>query len=172
MNQYTNKKLFAWKEHHAQFECDHEKKAIRKLTISGGSTQYVYQCLRCGERKNQAISKTQAHEACGGSDPQPFDEALRADWEQRRTTSAGNVNEKFNRDAFFNDYKDYLNSRGWSNRRKLVFARASGTCEGCGINSPTQVHHLTYAHVGCEFLFELVAVCDACHTRLHEDETD
>jgi hypothetical protein len=32
------------------------------------------------------------------------------------------------------------------------------------------VHHLTYAHVFNEFLFELMAVCDECHDRLHRED--
>lgn len=31
------------------------------------------------------------------------------------------------------------------------------------------MHHLTYRHAKREFLFELVAVCQSCHSRLHED---
>ena len=30
-----------------------------------------------------------------------------------------------------------------------------------------QVHHTTYANVGHEFLFELVALCPECHNRYH-----
>lgn len=29
-------------------------------------------------------------------------------------------------------------------------------------------HHLTYAHVTQEFLFELVAICGDCHARVHD----
>lgn len=39
-------------------------------------------------------------------------------------------------------------------------------CEGCGKARATQVHHKTYRNLGDEFLFELVALCDACHKRL------
>ncbi|MCK1357156.1 MULTISPECIES: hypothetical protein [unclassified Bradyrhizobium] len=35
----------------------------------------------------------------------------------------------------------------------------------------TQVHHLTYKHIFREFVFELIAVCDECHSRLHSDKT-
>ncbi|MGI8399864.1 hypothetical protein ACRYWZ_26180 [Agrobacterium deltaense] len=51
-----------------------------------------------------------------------------------------------------------------------MFKRSGGMCEGCGLAEAKQVHHLTYKHVGCEFLFELVAICDGCHERLHQDE--
>jgi hypothetical protein len=35
---------------------------------------------------------------------------------------------------------------------------------------PMEVHHLTYKNVFTEFLFELVAVCQDCHSRLHADD--
>ena len=34
----------------------------------------------------------------------------------------------------------------------------------------TQVHHLTYAHLGDELLFELISVCDDCRKRIHHSE--
>jgi 5-methylcytosine-specific restriction endonuclease McrA len=51
----------------------------------------------------------------------------------------------------------------------LVLQRANGHCEGCGQRKAVQVHHLTYEHVGQEFLWELRAVCSECHDRLHPD---
>lgn len=64
-------------------------------------------------------------------------------------------------------YAAYLDTFEWAERRDKVLARADGLCEGCGSAEATQVHHLTYAHVGYEFLFELTAICAACHGRLH-----
>lgn len=58
--------------------------------------------------------------------------------------------------------------RLWARKRSLVLERANHTCEGCGIRRATQVHHLTYKHVYDEFLWELVATCDECHDRAHE----
>jgi len=40
-----------------------------------------------------------------------------------------------------------------------------------GSEPATEVHHLTYQHVGHEFLFELVAICRECHTRWHGGHT-
>lgn len=48
-----------------------------------------------------------------------------------------------------------------------VMRRCDGWCEGCGTRRATQVHHKTYEHLGDEFLFELLALCERCHERLH-----
>jgi len=64
-------------------------------------------------------------------------------------------------------YDGYLTTDAWRRRREKVLERAGGVCEGCGERRAVQVHHRTYAHVGDEFLFELVALCTPCHKRLH-----
>jgi hypothetical protein len=64
-------------------------------------------------------------------------------------------------------YQDYLSSPAWKHRRDLVLWRSRGICEGCQSSKATEVHHLTYEHVGEELLFELVAVCRACHEKIH-----
>lgn len=81
--------------------------------------------------------------------------------------------ERDRRAAFFAKYDEYLRSAAWRDLRSQVMLRAKATCEGCLRSAATQVHHLTYEHVFAEFAFELVAVCDDCHARLHprHDET-
>lgn len=64
-------------------------------------------------------------------------------------------------------YAEYLASQEWWDKRELVMERAGRVCEGCRQADATEVHHLTYANVTREFLFELVALCHACHERLH-----
>lgn len=71
---------------------------------------------------------------------------------------------------FFVWYDNYLRSATWLAIREKVLQRCRGRCEGCGHGRARQVHHLTYAHVGDEFLFELVGVCEDCHERLHKTE--
>lgn len=51
-----------------------------------------------------------------------------------------------------------------------MLTRDNYLCQGCRVRRATQVHHLTYDHVGNEFLFELVAICETCHTRLHDKQ--
>ncbi len=66
-------------------------------------------------------------------------------------------------------YADYLKSEEWALRRDLVMQRTGGRCEGCRLKAASEVHHLTYAHVTQEFLFELVALYADCHERVHAD---
>lgn len=68
------------------------------------------------------------------------------------------------------EYADYLNSAEWRERRDAVMDRCDGICEGCRKQSASDVHHLTYKHIGNEFLFELVGLCRDCHTRWHEQD--
>lgn len=65
------------------------------------------------------------------------------------------------------NYNSYLRSAAWREKSEAVKRRSGGMCEGCGNNRATQVHHLTYKHVCEEFLWELRAVCDECHERVH-----
>lgn len=64
-------------------------------------------------------------------------------------------------------YEQYLRTPQWLSRRAKVMERANGICEGCMVERATQVHHVTYEHVGDEFLWELRAICRSCHERLH-----
>jgi hypothetical protein len=64
-------------------------------------------------------------------------------------------------------YADYLQSDAWLERRRLVLQRAHGICEGCRSAPASEIHHLSYQHVGHEFLWELVAICRECRTRWH-----
>jgi len=172
MKQYLNQKIAAWRDHGERFDCQHADTVLRRRVIKGGAIQYVHQCLRCGESRNQPLAKAKALEESGGVEPPAFDDKLRESWESKRNESAELIKTKFSRDAFFADYDEYLKSNAWAKRRALVLKRAQSICEGCGEEPATEVHHLTYEHVSKEFLFELVALCEPCHDRLHEDEVD
>jgi 5-methylcytosine-specific restriction endonuclease McrA len=69
--------------------------------------------------------------------------------------------------AWWANYNNYLQSAAWRELRPRIFRRAGGICEGCRQAEATQVHHLSYKNVTNEFLWELVAVCDDCHARVH-----
>lgn len=86
---------------------------------------------------------------------------------EKRTAEAQAQREREN--AEWNTwYQSYLRSPAWAMRRRLVMERAKGICEGCLVDQATEVHHLTYAHAGDEFLWELRAICRRCHERWHE----
>jgi hypothetical protein len=71
------------------------------------------------------------------------------------------------RASWWRQYERHLSSDKWQQTRRLVFQRARWTCEWCHEARATQVHHLSYEHVGCENLAELLAVCVACHDGIH-----
>jgi len=91
-----------------------------------------------------------------------WDEKYRREAEERQR-----VQEEQNKE-WWATYNAYLKTPAWEKRRRLVFSRARGICEGCGEREATQVHHLSYEHVTRELLWELRAVCNGCHERIHE----
>jgi 5-methylcytosine-specific restriction endonuclease McrA len=94
----------------------------------------------------------------------PEQERQRQEWERRRVETERQRSEE--NEQWQARYQVYLRSPVWAERRRKVLDRASGTCEGCLSARATEVHHVTYAHVGEEFLWELRAICRSCHERV------
>ena len=163
----TNKTAL-WREHTKSFTCNHSNIELRERIVKGGGKQYVTQCLRCGEATSSPFKKDVAIENNNGTLPPPFEENIKEKWHNQSQESTQKILNTDN-SAFWEAYNNYLASTEWINKRNKVLKRAKEICEGCLENSATQVHHRTYAHVGNEFLFELVAVCDECHDRLHAE---
>ncbi len=65
-------------------------------------------------------------------------------------------------------YRKHMKSVKWNNIRRKVIALQSNMCFGCGEIGIDDIHHLTYKHLGNEFLFELKGLCRKCHKRLHK----
>lgn len=161
-------KATLWKEHGAKFTCEHSESELRVRSVRGGAKQYVKQCLRCGDAVSNPIKAEAALELNGGNPLPQFDDQLQAAWSKVVNESAARI-KCADDSAFWSAYDDYLASAEWQEKRRKVFARAHGICEGCGESDASEVHHISYAHVGAEFLFELVAVCKACHDRIHPE---
>jgi hypothetical protein len=172
LKQFQNRKIEAWDEHAARFSCEHEETELRRRTISGGQNQFVQQCMQCGDARSQPIAKAKALQLSGSVEPPDFDNELKQNWERRKQESVELIKKAFNGEVFHEGYGEYLNSEAWAKRRKLVLNRARGTCEGCGEAAATEVHHTSYEHVGNEFLFELVALCEPCHDRFHHADEE
>ena len=73
-------------------------------------------------------------------------------------------------------YDAYLGSDDWQRRRAAVMARDGSRCQaalpGC-TKTATEVHHLSYTlhkAVGAAPLWDLVAICHACHAAVTEAE--
>lgn len=135
--------------------------------------QIRQQCLDCGYVIGGSRKRAPGDENLPTIDAtigERYEHVRQAQFHEIRQRHARLQHEKSN--SFFKEYGDYLRSDTWKAKRRLVFKRAGGVCEGCGLQEATEVHHLTYDHKMSEFLFELVAVCTECHARLHEDVTD
>ncbi len=65
------------------------------------------------------------------------------------------------------EYRAYLRSEGWKQRRQAALDRARGFCEDCGARGSFDVHHRTYKRKGNELPKDLVAVCRECHQERH-----
>lgn len=63
-------------------------------------------------------------------------------------------------------YSDYLSSPQWLVRREAVLQRDEYICQACCERTATEVHHLTYDHLGNEPMFDLASVCHDCHEQI------
>lgn len=97
----------------------------------------------------------------------PEQERRSKEWKEKRAELERQRLE--NNARWWDWYTQYLKTPEWSQRRSKVIERAKGICEGCLSARATQVHHVSYEHVGDELLWELRAICDACHERCHKE---
>lgn len=66
------------------------------------------------------------------------------------------------------NYQEYLNSDAWQAKRLEAFAAHGERCQICLAEKATQIHHLTYAHLGDEPMEDLMPLCQQCHKFLHD----
>lgn len=163
MKSFFDKKSISLEEHTARYDCKCERTEIRRRIIKGGAIQYRHQCLKCGEAIGCAVAAGKVGRVAD------FDESLLEDFREARISDYNHVKNKSESD-FWEHYNSYLQSPEWRRKREKVLQRSKGICEGCGDRPATQVHHTTYAHVGRELLFELVAICDQCHEICHDEK--
>lgn len=139
--------------------CEAGSSELRRRHLSNGSIQIVYQCLTCGRSASNPLAKA----AVPNYMLLPtWDESLAEQYDQARQAERDDK-----RSEWFEEHNAYLRTPEWRAKRAAVLNRAKGICEGCGQAKATQVHHLSYEHWQEEFLWELVAVCDGCHERVH-----
>jgi hypothetical protein len=158
----------AWQQ---DWTCEHPSTELRCKTATNGVRRYHEQCLRCGDYV-RPVKAAEIPPAVRDDAP-AFDQELQDRWEKKKYADFGRRRDDAERaeDArWWQWYSTYLESPAWREKRRLVLARANGTCEGCAAARATQIHHLTYARAGNELLFDLVAVCQPCHQRAHPDK--
>jgi 5-methylcytosine-specific restriction endonuclease McrA len=158
-----------------RWRCEHRQISPPRLRrYKSGNSQFWRQCLDCGTNYGTCVAKARAAEECAGT-PEAFDEALfekgvAGGALQRLAAAQAEADEK--RRAWFDWYDAYLQTAKWADTRRRVLDRSGGICEGCRRAAAEHVHHLTYAHVGRELLFELVALCRDCHATAHDGDAD
>jgi 5-methylcytosine-specific restriction endonuclease McrA len=154
-------------------KCGHSRQELRQKRNRGGTLQYAHQCLDCGLTVGSFLKHSPELENVPKWDEQIIDV-----YDAARITHRNVIYQKHARiqrkrtEGFWKVYNAYLKTKEWREKRERVLQRANGQCEGCGIRRATQVHHLTYDHLRKEFLFELVAICDDCHKRLHDRQQE
>jgi 5-methylcytosine-specific restriction endonuclease McrA len=154
-------------------DCRHTETEVRRRIVAGGALQFVPQCVGCGASVGSAIRHADAPPLA-----EPWDVMSQDRYRSLRELNRCDIIQKHVRiqrakeDGFWQRYNEYLKTDEWRRKRTKVFERSGGICEGCRERQATQVHHLTYKNVTREFLFELAAVCDECHSQIHAKELE
>lgn len=154
-------------------QCLHERTELRRKPNSRGVYSHVWQCLDCGFPQGW----TKKANLVNPEELNLWDESLRIKyyehwqavgdaWRQRQADLQDDEKRQW-RAA----YTAYLQTPEWFAKRQAVFERTNGLCEGCRRKPAVHAHHLTYERLGDELLFDLVAVCRACHQKAHPNKT-
>ena len=141
--------------------CGHSQTVIARRTLSDGRNQYGAWCQGCGKWRAVATNHVPVFGTIVKYDPDLHHDF----WEQQ--SKVLDAERKSRTAEWWEKYNEYLQSDKWKYKRKRVLKRDCNLCQACLIRNATQVHHLTYAHVFDEPLFDLVSICDVCHEVLH-----
>lgn len=150
--------------------CDKSSNSIlTKNVSSNGAMTFRYQCATCWQMVGDTVKKSNLGTIKIDSLPFFDHEKRKKYWENRAEEIKSEFEQKkeAERKEFFEWYNEYLLTPEWKQRRSLVMRRANGICEGCLSANAIHVHHTNYAHVGDELLFDLVALCEGCHSKAH-----
>jgi 5-methylcytosine-specific restriction endonuclease McrA len=149
--------------------CEHTWKTLRRRKDRSGREFLQHQCRDCGSGVGSAVSKASVNDY----DSVPLWDA---DLEQRaekcraeQTETVRREWEKASADRK-RELAEYYETPEWRAKRQAVLVRDNHECKAqldCCVVRAESAHHLTYAHVFNEPLFDLVAVCWPCHERLH-----
>jgi len=69
-------------------------------------------------------------------------------------------------------YGEYLRTPEWQQARRAKLNQVGNQCRRCGGERNLHVHHLTYDHLGHEWLDELAVLCRMCHQQTHWERDD
>jgi len=154
------------------FECSHSNRELIKAKIKNGNFQIKLACLNCGESLGNPLKREAEHESLPEHD---LDEIRSNYYMERFELEKEKIiyhSKKQNnyQSNWWREYKIYLNSKEWKEKRSLKLKEKNFQCEGCGKDEATEVHHISYENVPYEMLFELRALCSFCHDMMHLDK--
>lgn len=158
-------KTVAYATIEAKYLCKHETRELRLRTIADGRKAYYRQCIVCGHAGSAISTKTAKFEFKGRPEPR-FDDELEHQWYAKKRAEYFATYQDI-KPSLRAEYKAYLASDTWAQRRKIVLSRASYVCECCEHYTATQVHHKAYERIGNELDTDLMALCILCHQLLH-----
>lgn len=69
--------------------------------------------------------------------------------------------------TMFIDYKSYINSQEWIEKRNNHIKR-DPICRACWSDKQITVHHISYKNLWKERKWDLMTLCWKCHKELHE----
>lgn len=154
--------------------CNCQAKKACKRVIKGGAINYGEQCTNCGRFEN----KGKSHFGLSFLPNELMDESIQAAFRKRCEAHRQKqvAEQQAERDAKWQQrqkfYEEYIASPLWLSRREAALKRDRHLCQGCLSRRATQVHHLTYEHLGNELLWELASVCLDCHKKIHPHMRD
>ena len=148
------------------FQCEHEGRLIQRKNASGNIV-YQNQCLICGKTYGHHISKHNLP-IPPDFDQQLFDRKQRI-IQEHEAERARLWKEKYQPERT-ELYHEYLQSDEWKWVRSKVLERDNNLCQACLVNKATRVHHLTYKNIFREPCFDLVSVCEDCHSAIHQKD--
>lgn len=147
--------------------CCHADGELRTTVYANGARHFVFQCQTCG-RAGGAIKQSHWIVASLTTEPPAADATLADRYWEAITEAARQERDEQNAD-WWDWYNGYLLTDEWRRRSEAVILRDGGRCmaslDGC-TRRATEAHHLTYKHAGNEPLFDLIAVCHACHQQI------
>ena len=162
-------------------DCGHGQTILCKNVASNGQVQYAYQCQECGKQsvwlRHSALTEEQR---AGAMD---MDKTVSQRWYERKHQERKSEweadrlaaeREREKKDAaWWTKYERYLSSEEWAlkRNRRLELNRTlfGGYCEICFAGKAVRCHHITYSRVFAEWVLDLAAVCERCHSKLHPD---
>lgn len=68
------------------------------------------------------------------------------------------------------EYRKYLLSKEWLDKRNELLKIRGNLCEICGKGGIIHVHHLTYDRIFKELPEDLQVLCENCHRKIHKKE--